>query len=134
LLEGNLTDPLYTPNEQLNANITFEEISSLVMKAKSNSACGYGSIPYFVLKCPPLIGIIKERFQLIFDTGIIPSIWRKSVICPILKDPTSDRRVPMNYRGVSLLSCVSKLYTEVINSRLNMFLEQNKTIKDEQWF
>ncbi|XP_060556015.1 uncharacterized protein LOC132716677 [Ruditapes philippinarum] len=75
------------------------------MKAKSRSACGYDEIPYFVLKCPALIAILKELFQLIFDTGIIPSIWRKSIICPILKDPMSDPRVPLHYRGVILLSC-----------------------------
>ncbi|XP_053381944.1 uncharacterized protein LOC128549356 [Mercenaria mercenaria] len=132
LIENNMNDPLYTSNILLNGNITFEEISKLVMNAKSRSACGFDEIPYFVLKCPPVIAILKELFQLIFDTGIIPTIWRKSIICPILKDASSDKRVPMNYRGISLLSCVSKLYTGFINKRLCPYLDENEILEDEQ--
>ena len=102
------------------------------MKAKSRSACGYDEIPYFVLKCPAIIATLKELFQLIFDTGIIPSIWKKSIICPILKDPLSDPRIPLNYRGVSLLSCVSKLYTGFINKRLTRYMDENEILEDKQ--
>ncbi len=59
---------------------------------KSRSASGYDEIPYCVLKYPQVIVTIQELFQLIFDTSIIPSMWRKAVICPILKDPSSDLR------------------------------------------
>jgi hypothetical protein len=132
LIENNINDPLYTPNVTLNGNITLNEINDLVMKAKSRSACGYDEIPYFVLKCPAIIASLKELFQLIFDTGIIPSIWRKSSICPILKDPLSDPRIPLHYRGVSLLSCVSKLYTGFINKRLTRYMDENEILEDEQ--
>ena len=51
---------------------------------------------------------------------------------PILKDQASDRRVPMNYRGISLLSCISKLYSAFINNRLTSYLEENDLLADEQ--
>lgn len=132
LIENNINDPLYMPNVTLNGSITLTEISDLVMKAKSRSACGYDEIPYFALKCPVIIATLKELFQLMFDTGIIPSIWRKSIIYPILKDPLSDPRVPLHYRGVSLLSCASKLYTGFINKRLTRYLDENEILEDEQ--
>lgn len=62
MLENNISDPLYNQNVTLNGNITFTEISEVVMKAKSRSAYGYDEIPYFVLKCPALIAILKELF------------------------------------------------------------------------
>ena len=132
LLENRMNDPLYLDNENLNYNITIEEVTTVIMKAKSRSACGYDEIPYTVLKNPPIIAILQQLFQLVFDTGIIPCIWRKAIICPILKDPTSDKRIPMNYRGVSLLSCISKLYSAFIDRRLTRYLEDNDLLADEQ--
>ena len=132
LLENALLDPLYSSNADLNCNITLEEIAAVIMKAKKHSSCGIDQIPYDVLKYPPVIAVIQQLFQLIFDTSIIPSPWTQSIICPILKDPSSDRSVPMNYRGVSLLSCISKLYSAFINNRLSYYLETNDGIADEQ--
>ena len=45
------------------------------------------------------------------------------------KGPVDD---PDNYRGITLLSCLGKLFTAVINERLTMFLESSGTIGDEQ--
>ncbi|VDI60035.1 Hypothetical predicted protein [Mytilus galloprovincialis] len=109
LLEENMEDPLFMPNNILNVNISRNEINSIVMQAKLRSASGYDEIPYDVLKFPVVIEILHNLFQLIFDSSLIPSAWRKSIICPILKDPSSDARIPMNYRGVSLLSCMNRM-------------------------
>ena len=131
LHENNINDPLYETNESLNSNISLEEIAFIIQKCKSGSACGIDNLPYDVLKNPPVIAVLQQLFQLVFDTSIIPSIWRKAIIYPIFKDPQSDKRIPMNYRGISLLSCVSKLYTAFLNKRstlkLKIFLQMNKT-------
>lgn len=82
------------------------------MNAKNGSARGFDRIPYDVLKFRAVIAVLNEPFQLIFDCSIIPSIWRKSTNVPILK----DQRIPLHYRGNSLLSCVNKLYTSFINN------------------
>lgn len=90
LIEMHIEDPLYTTNEQMNCNITIDEITNIIMRAKSGSATGIDKIPYDVLKYPLVITALQKLFQLIFDTSVIPSIWRKAIICPILKDQTSD--------------------------------------------
>jgi len=130
-LENRLGEQTFD-SEGLNRDISMVEVTRVVMKAKSRSSSGFDDIPYSVLKNPPIIAILRELFQLIFNTSVVPSIWRKSVICPILKDATSDRRVPMNYRGVSLLSCVSKLYSAFIDRRLQQYLNSNDILADEQ--
>ena len=128
-LELNMLDPLFI--EQLNRPSSIEEIAKVIMSAKSNSAAGFDNIPYDALKFLPAIAVLHTLFQLIFDTSLVPSLWRKSVICPMLKDPNSDKRVPLNYRGISLLSCVSKLYSAVINKRIMTHLEENNLLADE---
>ena len=79
-----------------------------------------------------MIDVLHKLFQLLFDSGKIPTEWRKAVICPILKDSSSDKRMPLNYRGISLLSCISKVYSALINKRLTSHLEQNNLLADEQ--
>ena len=131
-LEDTIDDPLYTSNHDLNCNFTLDEISCVIMNAKNKSAVGIDFIPYDVLKYPPIITLLHSFFQLVFDTGIIPLIWRKSIIFPIHKDSTTDKRLPMNYRGISLLSCISKLYSNLINRRLSKYLEDNDILAEEQ--
>ncbi|CAC5364302.1 unnamed protein product [Mytilus coruscus] len=132
LLEQNVNDLLYEPNEYINGNITHEEISDIIMHAENKSACCHDQIPYIDLKNPLIIGALHNLFQWILDTNTIPSIARKSIICPILKDYNTDARDPMNYRGVSLLSCISKLYSAFINKRIVNYLENNDKLVDEQ--
>jgi hypothetical protein len=132
LLELQQEDPLYIPNEQLNSNILLSEINNIIMRSKTKSSSGIDGIPYNVLKFPEVVTALHQLFQLVFDTSIIPSQWRKAVICPILKDSNSDARVPMNYRGISLLSCISKIYSSFINRRLTKYLNDNSILAEEQ--
>ena len=62
----------------------------------------------------------------------MPSLWSKSVIKPIPKNKANDPRVPSNYRGISLISTICKLYTHILNNRLVNYLETNSLIDDEQ--
>jgi hypothetical protein len=84
------------------------------------------------LKYPIIIESLHNLFQVVFDTSIIPSIWRKAIMCPILKYYSTDPRVPMNYRGVRLLSCINKLYIAFINKRCFCYLEDSNLLADEQ--
>lgn len=123
--EINMKEESYQVNEEINYEISFQKISNGVMHAKSKSSYGFDEIPYNVLEFPVVLETLQHLFQHIFDSGTIPSVWRKAIICPILKDPTSDKRLPMNYRGVSLLYCISKLYSSFINKRTMCYLESN---------
>ena len=46
----------------------------------------------------------------------------------LLYDPSS----PTNYRPITLLSCISKLFTSILNNRLNTFLEENRILLENQ--
>ena len=70
-------------------------------------------------------------FNTILKTGIIPTNWCISFISPIYKNkgPKSD---PDNYRGISLISCLGKLFSALINERLTKFIDTNNIIGEEQ--
>ncbi|VDH95861.1 Hypothetical predicted protein [Mytilus galloprovincialis] len=132
LLEERMLDPLFIENEELNSAITIDEIRRLVSRTKNGKSCGIDNIPYEVLKTENVIAVLYSMFQLVFDTSIVPSLWHQAIICPILKDKSSDKRIPLHYRGISLLSCVSKLYSGFINNRVSSYLEDNDLLSEEQ--
>ncbi len=131
-LERRMQDPLYRANPILNRPIELIEVKKVIDKAKSGKATGTDGIPNEVLKSDIITRCLHSFFQLCFDSGKIPSLWTQSVISPIPKSKLSDPRVPLNYRGISLLSCIYKLYSAILNNRLAIFLEENDILHDEQ--
>ena len=68
-----------------------------------------------------LLPFYTNLFNTVFETGEIPESWTTGVIIPIYKkgDPTN----PSNYRGITLLSTLGKVFTKLINNRLEKFTE-----------
>ena len=54
------------------------------------------------------------------------------MITPIPKAATKDKRIPLNYRGISLLSVVSKLYSAVLNNILLNYLDGEHLLAEMQ--
>lgn len=79
-----------------------------------------------------MFSLIYNLLLTCFKQGLVPSEWQKSIIKPIPKCPNADPRVPMNYRGISLLSCVCKLYSSILNERLVFYLESCNLSAEEQ--
>ena len=69
-------------------------------------------------------------FNLVLNTGIVPNDWCVGVILPLFKNKGSVNDVN-NYRGITLLSVIGKLFTSAINHRLNKYLE-NKSARGEE--
>ncbi len=65
------------------------------------------------------------------DSGEIPEKWTLGAINPIYKNK-GDENDADNYRGITLLSCLGKLFTSLLNERLNRFLEENKLLLENQ--
>ena len=64
--------------------------------------------------------------------GVIPTTWARGVISPIPKSASSDPRVPLNYRGISLLPVISKMLTGILAGRVVDFLEANNLLTNVQ--
>ena len=73
---------------------------------------------------------IMRLFNIIFKSGIDSDDWCMGYITPIYK--SGDPKDPGNYRGITLLSCLGKLFTSVINNRLTAFVKQNNIVGPEQ--
>jgi len=66
-----------------------------------------------------------------FTNGIVPNLWCRSIIHPILKSG-KDYREPLSYRSISLMSTVAKMFSYILNKRIVRFLERNDILSEEQ--
>jgi len=127
-----MADIAYPENAELNQDIANDEIVLMVCKLKNNKACGIDGIPNEILKQRGVISILTEFMNMCFKYNLIPSLWTKSIIKPIPKSATKDPCVPLNYRGISLLSCVSKLMSGIMNDRICKYYDRAGLMVDEQ--
>ena len=119
-----MKDPLYSSYCDLDHEVSFAEIKSAVNIAKCGRSPGIDSISNEILKYDIQLPTLNKIFNVCFDSGIVPSAWSEAII--------SDPRIPLNYRGISLLSCISKLNGYILNHRLSTFLNNKKILVDEQ--
>lgn len=120
-------------DELLNTPITSQEILKCVKKLKNNKACGNDNIfnEYIKSTSSVMMPIYVNLFNLLFDKGIFPSVWLEGIIRPIYKR-TGDITNPENYRPITIVSCFAKLFTSVLNSRLNNFVNYNEILQENQ--
>ena len=120
-------------NEEINKPISEIEIGIQMKKLKNNKSAGVDSVTNELLKnCPDsMTKIICKYFNLVLNTGIVPSDWTKGIIKPIFKNKGSIDD-PDNYRGITLLSCIGKLFTSILNYRLSNYIESSGILGEEQ--
>ena len=109
-----------------NISISTQEIKILLKNVDVSKACGYDGIGNKILKiCAdnitnPLCHIINESLS----QGVFPSMWKFANVIPIFKK--NDRQDKLNYRPVSLLTCLSKICEKIVFIRLYNFLLEIK--------
>ena len=120
-------------NEDLDKEITENEVQSLITSLRNNKACGFDKIfnEYLKYGTENIINLIVKIFNVILLKGIFPENWLFGILKPIYKNKGS-KADPGNYRGITLVSCLSKLFTGVINKRLSEHLETNNLLNENQ--
>jgi hypothetical protein len=110
---------------ELNFKITVSEIKGAVKNLKRNKACAADLILNEMIKaaCPTLMEPMQKLFNLTLQAGCFPLPWSISWLKPLHKG--GDTKDPNRYRGISIMSCMGKLYCSILNNRLVKHLKQN---------
>ena len=120
-------------NQQIKLPITPDEILKAIKALKNNKSHGVDKIKNEHIKYTShvMIPTYVKLFNIIFDKGIIPESWALGDILPIYKN-NGDANLPENYRPITLLSCLGKLFTLVINNMLKAYAEEYNLINSCQ--
>ena len=92
-----------------------ETISTLFTHASSDAKVNLNMYSY-------IFTTYIQLFSVIWQEEIVPRQWREGLIVQIFKK--GDREDPANYRGITLLSVVGKVFCKILNNRLVQCLDK----------
>lgn len=121
------------PNSFFLTPTTEQEIRTTIDSLKNGKAPGYDSITAEMLKeiseeiSIPLAHLINR----IFSTGFCPSQFKMSIVKPLFKK--GERTKPENYRPVSLITNITKIFEKIIKGRMTQYLDKYQMISDRQY-
>jgi len=120
-------------NEFINSEISLNEVLDAKTKLKNNKAGGADDlINEFIIHSPELmLELICKLFNLVLDSGLIPSTWTLGIVIPIYKNKGA-KNDPNNFRGITLLSSLGKLFTSILNTRLTNYIEGTGLLGEDQ--
>ena len=112
--------------------VTEEEICTIISGLR-DSAAGWDEIPAKILKrCMQFIVVpITHVCNLSLFNGIFPSELKTAMIVPIFK--AGDPTLVNNYRPVSVLPSISKIFEKIMYNRLIDFVEHSNLLYDFQF-
>jgi hypothetical protein len=131
-LEVKLSHQFDSLNVELNQPISEDEVMKVIAILKQGKAAGVDAMVNEILMFGGE-GIGKATAnlcQFMFSCEKVPKDWARGLIFPLYKD--GDVRNPDNYRGITLLSVVGKVYASVLNARVMKWCEKNGVLSEEQ--
>ncbi len=113
-------------------DFTLEEFMKALKLLKINKSAGPDRIPGEAIKASPLkmLEIILKIMNKIKNNMYYPDNWTEGITSLLLKE--GDDEDPNNYRAITVINIIAKLFAIMINERLHAFLDKEKIIKKEQ--
>ena len=134
LCDGSVTYPITSnhPNGGLDFEITHEELKLASKSLKTGKSPGLDNVLNEMLK--PILDYQPELLLILFNNclkeNVLNQEWLTSIICTIHKKGAKDN--PDNYRGISLMSCIGKLFFTILNNRLVEYLSDRNILSEGQ--
>jgi len=114
-----------------NTNIT--EIINTVRNLKNNNSTGHDgiSLKFMKLSLPILAPALVKIFNLSISSGIYPDKLKIAKVIPIFKKGT--RTSVNNYRPISILSSINKIFEKILYSRLINYIDKFQILYKYQY-
>ena len=119
--------------DDLDVEIQVEEVKEVIKKMATGKSPGEDGLIAEVYKClsGELLEALTALFNKIFSTGKYPQSWSTGLVCPVYK--AGDPEQASNYRGITLLDVVSKIFSGVLCQRMKWWCDDNQIISDYQF-
>jgi len=124
------SDMLFQKAILSNATFSFKSCSSnevrkLLEKLESKKSTGLDKLPPKMLKIEA--GVLALSLAFLFNqsisSGIVPTEWKLARVTPIFKK--GKRQVVNNYRPISIIPALAKVYERIIYDQLFKYLSDN---------
>uniref|UniRef100_A0A0A9Y6A7 RNA-directed DNA polymerase from mobile element jockey n=1 Tax=Lygus hesperus TaxID=30085 RepID=A0A0A9Y6A7_LYGHE len=118
--------------ERLDKPFELWELKCVLNKAKANKAPGPDQIPYEFFKGMDVecLQILLNFFNEVFESDEAPKSFGRSVIFPLFKKVA--RNIVNNYRGISFMNTLAKVYAGLLLERLSLWMEEEGVLNEYQ--
>ena len=119
--------------DQLDSPFTLLELEENIKELKSDKAAGSDMIINEFIKKSSLSVklLILSIFNYILILEYFPENWSTGLVSPVFKQ--GDKQDLNNYRGISVQSCLGKLFTRIMNKRLTKWADENNLLFEGQY-
>ena len=109
-----------------------QELRDAIGKLKNSKSFGDDNISSFFLKLalPYIAKSLLKIFNTSLETGKFPDSWKTARVAPIFKD--GDKSLRSNYRPISVLPVVSRLFEKLVFNQLYKYLDSNGLLSNGQ--
>lgn len=134
-IENDLSQEGFNQNlvEELDINFNENEVLSAIKSLKRGKSSGIDMLnsEIFMEGREILAPILCRLFNFMFDNSIYPESWTKGLIVPVPKK--GNLNDVNNYRGITLTSIFSKIFSLLLDVRIRKWAEKNKLLSDYQF-
>lgn len=105
-----------------------------IKKLKVKKAPGFDGISNVLIKNLPerALSFMIDLFNGCLKNSYFPDAWKLGKIVAIPK-PNKNHQLPSNYRPITLLSCIGKIFERLILSQIIKFLNSKKVLINQQF-
>ena len=133
IIPSNTTSPISHAKFDSFLSVAEDQVKKFLLESKPTT-CPLDPMPTkFLLEfvdeiVPTLTHLINDSLS----NGYFPDTLKAAVVRPLLKKPSLDQNNLKNYRPISTLSFISKIFEKVVLSQLFPFLHENKLLSPNQ--
>ncbi|CAH2101818.1 unnamed protein product [Euphydryas editha] len=110
-----------------------DEVKFFILQLRDKCAVGWDGISSMVVKAAVhvLVPLLTHIFNLCLERGVFPLAFKKALVHPVFKN--GDRSNINNYRPISVLTTLSKVFEKILNKRLVNYLTVNNILSNSQF-
>jgi hypothetical protein len=105
--------------------VTQDDVNKVLLNLKPDKAFGPDEVSPRLLKeaRPSILPSLTRLFNMSLFLEVFPTIWKRANVCPIYKK--AEDYFTINYRPVSLLSALAKVFERVVFKYLFSYFQSN---------
>ena len=126
-------DSIISPGSFSFTPVSTDLVGKFIAKIDDTSSPGNAGISPKILKLAPdiLVPVYTALFNSCIEKGIVPHEWKSAIVSPLFKNKgvNSDMN---NYRGISVLSPLSKVFEKLLNEQIVAYLDKHNILFEGQ--
>jgi hypothetical protein len=110
-------------------NISYGTVFEQIKELQNSKGPGITGIPTKILKIlnEKICVIVTNLFNECIKTSLIPSEWKSAVVTPLYKR-SGSKDDANNYRGISVLPPIGKIFEKILANQIKEFLDNNNLL------